>query len=195
MRCLRCKANVTNLSLIPVIEKHRDSSRVQITWEMSTFGATLAYLRRTTPRVICSEYFPGRPSGELINDIRNEDVQSQSFADDSLDLITSNQVFEHVEDDIRGYGECFRILQPGGALIFSVPLYDIPETRQMASRTQHGIEHYGTPEYHDSRSGGAGSELCFWRHRQRTGIRSADAGRILRGGSSRTSSKAPLEAR
>lgn len=102
--------------------------------------------------------------GVLVDGVMNQDVQNTSFVDDSLDLVTSNQVFEHVEDDLRGFGECHRILKPGGALICSFPLYDLPATQQLA-RLQNGqVEHLAPPEYHDSRRGGPGSALCFWRH-------------------------------
>ncbi|HWK55201.1 MAG TPA: class I SAM-dependent methyltransferase [Hyphomicrobiales bacterium] len=163
-RCLSCLANATNLSLIPVIQQHSEHCRVETAWEMSTYGATLAYLKRQVPRVYESEFFPGIEPGHQVNGILNQDVQNTSFADDTLDLITSNQVFEHVEDDVKGFRECHRILKPGGALICSLPLYDLPATQQLA-RISHGkIEHLAPPEYHDSRRGGPGSALCFWRH-------------------------------
>jgi hypothetical protein len=68
-----------------------------------------------------------------------------------------------VQDDVRGFSECFRVLKPGGALIFSVPLYDIAATQQLAV-VRGGVQHLFPPEYHDSRRGGPGSALCYWRH-------------------------------
>ena len=128
IRCLSCRANGTNLSLIPVINKHRKFSPIQQAWEMSTYGATLSFLRKHVDHVYASEYFEGKHSGEVVDGVMNQDVQGTSFSDSSLDLITSNQVFEHVPDDIKGYAECFRILRPGGALCFTVPFYNIPAT-------------------------------------------------------------------
>jgi len=163
-RCLGCRANVTNLSLIPIIDAHAAKHPVQDVWEMSTYGATLAFLRQRFSNVISSEFFPGIASGALVSGVLAQDVQRLSLADESVDLITSNQVFEHVEDDSKGYAECYRVLRPGGALIFSVPLYDIPTTLQLARVEEGKLEHLETPEYHDSRLGGPGSALCFWRH-------------------------------
>ena len=163
-RCLTCFANVTNLSLIPVIEEHRRTRQIETVWEMSTYGATLAWLRRNVSCVHASEFFEGTAPGSYANGILSQDVQNISFHDCSLDLITSNQVFEHVQDDLRGFSECRRVLKPGGALIFSIPLYDIKATQQMAMVRDGKIQHLCPPEYHDSRRRGPKSALCFWRH-------------------------------
>jgi SAM-dependent methyltransferase len=163
-RCLSCRANVTNLSLIPVIRTHDRKHKIRTAWEMSTYGATLDYLRRNVSQVYASEYFEHAAPGALVGGVLNQDVQRLSFADASLDLITSNQVFEHVQDDQQGFRECHRVLKPGGALIFSVPLYALPATQQLARIKDGNVEHLVPPEYHDSRIAGPGSVLCFWRH-------------------------------
>lgn len=163
-RCLSCLANGTNLSLIPLIKRHSQSHVLRDVWEMSTFGATLSYLKKHSDHVFESEFFEGKQSGEIIDGILNQDVQQTSFADSSLDLITSNQVFEHVPDDIRGYAECFRILRPNGALLFTVPLYDLPATEKLAEIMNGEITYFSEPEYHDSRSTGPETILTFWHH-------------------------------
>jgi SAM-dependent methyltransferase len=78
------------------------------------------------------------------------------------DLITSNQVFEHVPDDMKGFRECYRVLRNGGALIFSVPFTPIPATEKLADIVDGRIVYYREPEYHDSRSSGPKSVLTFW---------------------------------
>jgi SAM-dependent methyltransferase len=163
-RCLACHANVTNLSLIPVIEQHRARHAIHSAWEMSTYGATLKHLRWVVPLVHSSEYFPDATPGAYVDGTLNQDVQNLTFADASLDLITSNQVFEHVQDDLQGFRECHRVLRPAGALIFSIPLYDLPATEQLARVEDGVLRHLAAPEYHDSRHGGIGSALCYWRH-------------------------------
>jgi SAM-dependent methyltransferase len=163
-RCLSCGANVTNLSLIPVIKMHSQISDINTCWEMSTYGATFKYLKTNFQHVYTSEYFPGAQPDEVIGGINNQDVQNLSFLDLSIDLITSNQVFEHVPNDIQGYAECYRVLKCGGALIFSVPLYDIPKTEILAEIIDHKIIYYAKPEYHDSRTAGPKSALTFYHH-------------------------------
>jgi SAM-dependent methyltransferase len=162
-RCLRCRATITNLSLIPVIKQHCADPSTCSAYELSTYGSTLQFLQKHFGSVATSEYLLERPLGQIINGIQNQDVQRLTFPDDSFDVITSNQVFEHVPDDIQGFRECARVLKPGGALIFSVPLKTIPATKQLARLTDSGVEIFGTPEYHGSRDGGM-TALTFWHH-------------------------------
>lgn len=132
---------------------------------MSSYGATYDFLRQTVAATFCSEYFPGHPLGADVNGIRNEDATRLTFTAASFDVVTSNQVFEHVADDLAAYRECLRVLRQGGALIFSVPLYDQPCTQQIARLDERGqLEWLGQPEYHDSRLAGPQSAPVFWRH-------------------------------
>ena len=163
-RCLRCRNSGTNLSLIPIISELRETQKIESVWEMSTYGATLSYLKRHFKSVFTSEYIDPDRLGDTIDGIRNEDVQNLSFDDESLDLITSNQVFEHVPNDIQGYKECYRVLKVGGTLVFSVPLKNIPKTLQRAKKNGLEIEHILPPEYHNARTTGSGSVLTFWTH-------------------------------
>jgi SAM-dependent methyltransferase len=153
------------LSLIPVIQDHFGLAAANsAAYELSTYGATLKYLENSFASVTVSEYIPSHARGSFVRGILNQDVQDLTFSDSSFDLVTSNMVFEHVPDDIKGYGECLRILRPGGVLIFTVPLYNTPSTVKLAELTSGGIKFLQEPEYHDSRIGGPKSALTFWRH-------------------------------
>ena len=90
-------------------------------YELSSYGSILKWLRKHFRSVSTSEYLPSGELGRLVNGTLNQDIQKLTFEDDSFDILTSNQVFEHVPDDRAGYRESYRVLRPGGALIFSVP--------------------------------------------------------------------------
>jgi SAM-dependent methyltransferase len=164
-RCLGCKATVTNLSLIPVI-KHHFSNRYdgKVAYELSTYGSTLNWMKKNFSEVVTSEFVPDKPLGQLIDGFHKEDVQRLSFADETFDVVSSNQVFEHVPDDIQGFKECLRVLRDGGAMVLSVPLFETTATERIAILEQASVVFLGKPEYHDSRIGGAKSAPVFWHH-------------------------------
>lgn len=159
IRCLRCREAVINLATVAVVKQVPTGSA----FELSTYGATFEYTRTHFHPFECSEYFPGAKPGELIDGVRNEDVQQLSFSDNSFDLITSNQVFEHVPDYLRAFKECLRCLKPGGSLVFTVPMHDAPKTQENAKLENGKVVWVGVPEYHGSRIGGPNSTPVFWR--------------------------------
>lgn len=71
-----------------------------------------------------SEYLgPDYAAGEIVRGIRHEDVQQLGFGNESIDLIVSNDVIEHVPDPERAFAECARVLRATGELLMTVPFY------------------------------------------------------------------------
>jgi len=73
--------------------------------------------------ITCSEYFDDIPAGGHRNGVRCENLESLSFGNDDLDLVISEDVFEHLEDYKKGFREVYRVLRRGGVHVFSVPFY------------------------------------------------------------------------
>jgi SAM-dependent methyltransferase len=148
-----------------VVKKHFGGSYVgKVAYELSTYGSTLKWLERSFPEVITSEFIPSQPLGQYVKRVLNQDVQRLTFDSESIDLVTSNQVFEHVPDDLQGFKECLRVLKRGGAMVMSIPLYPISSTQRIATVVNSEIVFLGVPEYHDSRIAGAQSAPVFWHH-------------------------------
>jgi SAM-dependent methyltransferase len=73
---------------------------------------------------ICSEYFGERcTSGDMVEGRMHQDLMSLSFDDESIDLVISSDVFEHIPDAYRAHREVYRVLKPGGRHVFTVPFY------------------------------------------------------------------------
>ena len=131
-------------------------------YELSSAGALARYLRRRFDRPYFSEYFDRVAPGEICHGVPCQDVQQLLLPDDSFDLVTSTEVFEHVPDDRRGFSEIHRVLRPGGRFIFTVPLLDGEETLERAVLGESGaITHLTPPEYHSDRIRGGGRVLAF----------------------------------
>jgi SAM-dependent methyltransferase len=78
-------------------------------------------------QVIGSEYteLPG---------CRHENVEQLTFADRSIDIIVSQDVFEHVSKPWQGFTECFRVLRPGGHMLMTVPFAGQPTPNSIDRR-------------------------------------------------------------
>ncbi len=160
VRCLRCRATPVHLAVIEAVQ-HVSLPRNAHVYEMSSRGALLGYLRRTFGNVVASEYFEGIAPGTFRDDVRCEDVQNLSLPDESLELCTSTEVFEHVPDDMAGFREIHRVLKPGGLLIFTVPLTDAAETVERARKESGKIVHLLPPAFHGDRIKGRDKVLVF----------------------------------
>jgi SAM-dependent methyltransferase len=97
-----------------------------------------------------SEYLgPQYKGGQRVQGFRHEDVMDLSFADQSFDLVVSNDVMEHIPDPVKALGECFRVLKPGGEVLASIPFDPSVDTTTVRARlAQTGIEHLLPAQYH-----------------------------------------------
>lgn len=130
-------------------------------YEMSAGGAFCRFLRRTFRDVTVSELFDDVAPGAFRDGVQCQDVQRLTYADASFDVATSTEVLEHVPDDRRAFAELHRVLRPGGALVFTVPLMDAPATIERARLENGTVVHLREPEYHGDRLRGRRAVLAF----------------------------------
>jgi SAM-dependent methyltransferase len=73
---------------------------------------------------LCSEYLGDDcKSGDVVDGIMHQDLTDLSFADESIDMVLSSDLLEHVPDPYRAHEEIRRVLRPGGSHIFTVPFH------------------------------------------------------------------------
>lgn len=110
---------------------------------------------QTLPDYVESTFLDGATPGEVRDGVRHEDLQALSFADARFDLVTSSHVMEHVADPRRAFSELYRVLRPGGRLIFSIPVPWPPMQTSVTRATlvDGAIEHVRPPVYHESPGG------------------------------------------
>ncbi|MGC3987893.1 MAG: methyltransferase domain-containing protein [Pseudorhodoferax sp.] len=90
-------------------------------YNTETTGALDAVLRGGT-NYLNSEYFgPDYSPGQNVDGRRHEDLQNLSIPSESIDLMLSSDVLEHMPSPYAAHREVFRILKPGGRHIFTVP--------------------------------------------------------------------------
>jgi SAM-dependent methyltransferase len=124
-------------------------------WEQLTIhesSPSADFIQRYATDYTSSQYFPGVPSGEVVEGVICQDLENLSLPDESIDLFITQDVLEHVFDPQRAVQEIHRVLRPGGAHVFTAPKHkDLLETVQRARKgagTQ--VEHLLAEEYHGS---------------------------------------------
>jgi SAM-dependent methyltransferase len=67
-------------------------------------------------------FLPGLAGVEFVRTNFNEDNFLKALADESIDVVVSTEVFEHIYHHPMGYlKECWRVLRRGGLLLLSTP--------------------------------------------------------------------------
>jgi SAM-dependent methyltransferase len=95
------------------------------------------------PNVFYSEFEPQDKT------IRHENLLTLSYGDESLDIVLHSDTLEHVPDIDRALSEIFRVLKPGGSMIFSVPIVRDGRDTLVRAKLENGeIKHFSPPSYH-----------------------------------------------
>jgi SAM-dependent methyltransferase len=124
---------------------------------------TSIVLRRDCPGYLPSQFLPDVPLGTTHLGARCEDLERQTFADATFDLVVTQDVMEHVFRPELVHQEIWRTLKLGGIHIHTTPIYkDRVESERRSERLSDGsIRHLAPPEYHDSPVDNAGSLVTF----------------------------------
>ena len=91
-----------------------------------------------------------------------ERLDRLSFADNTFDLVVTQDVLEHVFDPGAALREIMRVVKPGGAHVFTTPKHKgLRATRQRASIEDGQVRHLLDPQYHGDPLA-ADRELVTW---------------------------------
>jgi SAM-dependent methyltransferase len=127
-------------------------------YEPGISGPFRSLLRRLEG-YFASYYWPDVEPGHEREGVRCEDLRDLTLDDESVDLVISSDIFEHVRGPNEAFAELFRVLRPGGRHIFTVPLR-WPLPGETVSRVDYsGPEDLFLvpPEYHGSPTDPQGS--------------------------------------
>jgi SAM-dependent methyltransferase len=111
-----------------------------------------------------SQYLPDIPYGQMLEDgTRSENLESLTFESNSIDILVTQDVFEHIFSPDIAAKEIARVLAPGGIHIFTAPKYEnVAQSHPRFSKDENGIiTHLFPPEYHGNPVGD-GKALVTW---------------------------------
>lgn len=94
---------------------------------------------------------------------RSENLEKQTFPDESFDIVVTQDVMEHIFDAEAAFRDIHRTLKPGGAHIFTTPLVNKkkPTQRRAELRPDGTVHHLFPPEYHGNPMSSEGSLVTF----------------------------------
>ncbi len=106
-------------------------------------------LRGRFARFLGSEYGADEPARRELYPIPHEDLTALTLPSDRFDLVTTNEVLEHVPDLDAALGELARVLKPGGWHVGTHPFRFTSEAGDRRSVLVDGAPvHLKAPEYH-----------------------------------------------
>lgn len=122
------------------------------------------WLKLHCPQYVGSGFFPDHPFGAQVGDLRNENLEAQTFPDEAFDVVLHMDVMEHVFQPFQALREIRRTLRTGGVCLFTTPTYpDRMRSEQVAFLEKGGLRFVGEPEYHGNPQDKKGS-LVTWRY-------------------------------
>jgi SAM-dependent methyltransferase len=148
--CSVCGSIPRERALMLTIDRWFPHWREAIVHESSPcHRSTSARLANQCPGYIGSQFFAEHHGQQVVNGIRNENLEQLSFPDESVDLHVTQDVFEHVLDPDAAFGEIGRTLRPGGMHAFTVPLVNKHRPTTTRARLEGGtIRNLLPPQYH-----------------------------------------------
>lgn len=105
-------------------------------------------LRGIFAKFIGSEYAETEEHKRHLYPISVENLQKLSFANDAFDVVTTNEVLEHVPSMDEALSEICRVLKPGGWHVGTAPFTGQYDSMRKAELVCGRVHFLAEPEYH-----------------------------------------------
>lgn len=151
LKCTRCGSIPRERALMSVLQQRFPNWRDMRIHESSPGRRGVSRRLALECRgYVPTHFFPDRPLGSTVGNYRCENLEQLTFADESIDLHVTQDVFEHILRPKNAIAEIARTLRVGGAHLFTVPLVNKDTPTRMRVDVQAGGEvlHLQPPEYH-----------------------------------------------
>jgi SAM-dependent methyltransferase len=163
--CEKCRSIPRERSVIYALNLFYPNWRALKIHESSPVDrAASLKLRRECPGYASSHFDQNVPFGTMhpSGNYRSEDLEHQTFTDESFDLVITQDVFEHLLNPDLAIREIARTLRPGGAHMATVPMVMREQSSRRRARLSDGkVIHELPPEYHGNPISSDGSLVIF----------------------------------
>jgi hypothetical protein len=147
--CPLCHMNNRQRLVATIIKQTVIDERKKVIYFMEQVTPIFLYFKNLYKNkiIIGSEYLGAHfKSGEEYEGINHQDIENLSFRDDSIDLIVSNDVFEHVPNPQKAFSECYRTLKKNGIMIFTIPFYSDLSKSVSRANLEGGVVNFILPK-------------------------------------------------
>jgi SAM-dependent methyltransferase len=116
--CSKCGSNLRSIALANAIRAHlQDEGLLQEIVERGTSKSLLEINEAGSLSPILR-----RLHGHVLAQYPEVDIHCLPYGDTSFDLVVHSDTLEHVDNPVHALAECRRVLRPGGALCFTIPI-------------------------------------------------------------------------
>jgi SAM-dependent methyltransferase len=124
LKCLACRTGPRQRAVMEVLGRLFPNWKTQIIHECSPAMGLSDKLARECKGYVGTHYDTSVPFGEISqsNGYRSEDLEAQTFSDESFDIVITQDVFEHIFHPDRAIKEIARTMRPGGAHVMTTPI-------------------------------------------------------------------------
>ncbi|MDG2422809.1 MAG: class I SAM-dependent methyltransferase [Phycisphaerales bacterium] len=118
--CSNCGANLRSIALAGSIRSHLGMSH----WLKDEMGHRRWRKLKILELNEAGTLSPllSQQAGHVLGCYPEVDMQAMDFPDESFDLVVHSDTLEHVPDPVKALSECHRVLRPGGACCFTIPI-------------------------------------------------------------------------
>ncbi len=152
LECPQCKMNNRQRLMATLVKNVLSTNKKKHVYLMEQVTPIYNWVVTTFDNhdIMGSEYLGHEyDGGYTINGIRHEDVENLSFSDGELDIIVSNDVFEHVPNPSKAFAECARVLKKGGVMLATLPFHQNEDKSITRAKLINGkLEHILPSVYH-----------------------------------------------
>lgn len=165
LECEKCKMKNRVRAAVDLLYNQLavyNDDRIYVTEQLTSFYTWLKY---HYVNAVGSEYLGvNKVCGKYYGQLRHEDITQLSFNNNSLDIVLTFDVLEHVPDTEKSLAEFIRCLKPGGFMIISAPfVLNQYETIVRAKIGENGKTQYlHEPEYHGNPTSPVSGSLCYY---------------------------------
>lgn len=108
-------------------------------------------MKRECPNYVVTQYSQAFPYGQMhpVAGWRNENLEAQTFPDETFDVVLTLDVFEHLFHPGQAAREIARTLKPGGLFVMTVPVVrPWANVQRRAAITEGVVRHILPEQYH-----------------------------------------------